>query len=99
MTPPAPRAWEDLEDIGGLRHPAAIRAVGLVVAEDLLDLVAAPLQAAERQAERGHGVADHVVGAVALEGDQQRSLERLGAQAEPGELRAQRRRVFGDAAV
>src|SRR6185437_3006195 len=57
-----------------------------VIAEDLLDLVAALLQAAQRQAERGDAVADRVIGPLACDGEEQGPLVGLGAQAAPGEL-------------
>src|SRR3984957_16659832 len=99
MTPPAAGgpdcgalgAWDVSVRIGGLH---LVELAGLarlaVVAEDLLDLVAALLQAAQRQAERGDAVADRVVGAVVGDGDEQGPLEWLGAQAAAGEFLLQR---------
>src|SRR3984885_768631 len=85
MTPPAAggRPGVDVStDICGLPLGGLTEAV--IVAEDLLDLVAALLKAAERQAERGDAVPDRVVGAVVGDGHEQRPLVRLGTQGAPG---------------
>ena len=84
-----PGAWES-QWASAASISLACRAGAAVVAEDLLDLVAPLLQAAQRQAERGDGVADRVVGVVAGDGDEQGPLERPGAQAAAGEFRAER---------
>jgi hypothetical protein len=83
--------------IGGLHLAELTEIAGLaVVAEDLLDLVAALLQAAQRQAERGDAVADRVVGVVVGDGDEQGPLEGPGAQPAAGEFPLQRRGALLD---
>src|ERR1700722_12226309 len=96
MTPPV---------AGGLPVPdvsAAIDSVGIcglqlgglteavIVAEDLLDLVATLLKPAERRPQRGDAAPDRVVGELAVDGHVQRPLVWPGAQAAAGEFLAQR---------
>jgi hypothetical protein len=73
--------------IGGL-HLAELTEIAelAVVAEDLLDLVAALLQAAQRQAERGDAVADRVVGVVVGDGDEQGPLPIVSARSFPASI-------------
>src|SRR5215831_18670750 len=63
----------------------AVSSVGRV-AEQLLDLVAAPLHPAQREPEVGDAVAHRVVGAVAADGHQQAALVTAGPQAAAGEF-------------
>src|SRR5579863_9232080 len=96
MTPPeagglpALDVSADIDSVGicGLQPGGLTDAV--IVAEDLLDLVTALLEAAERQPERGDAVPYRVVDVIAGDGHEQGPLVRLGTQAPPGEFLAQR---------
>src|SRR5690348_8290482 len=61
------------------------------VAEQLLDMVAAPLHPAQREPEVGDAVPYRVVGAITADGHQQAALVGAGPQATAGQFGPQRR--------
>src|SRR6185437_5825618 len=80
----SPRSWRSHRSCG--TSGRLVIAGCLVVAEQLLDPPPPLFEAVQRQPELGYHVADHVIGGIPLEPDQQGPFIRPGREAAPGQL-------------